>query len=48
MKPSVPKAMVPPLWLPAFLPNEMISRRDPASTSVGLPALMCHSETTFL
>src|SRR5687768_2767205 len=43
MYPSGPNVIVPPLWLPAFLPNEMISRRDAGSTWFGLLDDIFHS-----
>src|SRR5687767_12822366 len=46
--PSRPKAMVPPLWLPAVLPKEKTSRREAGSTTVGLAADIFHSATTIL
>src|SRR5688572_3788279 len=45
--PSGPKAMVPPLWFPAFLPKDTIGRRDAGSTTFGLAADIFHSVTMF-
>src|SRR3954452_10413419 len=48
MNPSGPYASVPPLWLPAFLPNERISRREAGSTTFGFAADIFHSVMMFL
>jgi hypothetical protein len=47
MNPSGPYAIVPPLWLPAFFPKEMTSRRVVGSITFGLVALTLNSFTTL-
>src|ERR1039458_10802427 len=47
MELSGPKVQVPPLWLLAFLPNEMTSRRELVSTTLALVDEIFHSLMTF-